>query len=137
MHVAEKVGMTVQLNTDFETSLKMVTEALKSEGFGILTEIDVKETLKQKLGVEFQPYRILGACNPPLAHRALIATSEAGLLLPCNVTVAHIEDNLTEVSIINPDVMMSVADAPGLAPVAAEAKEKLDRVVATLEEGIV
>ena len=137
MPVAEKVGMTVQLQADFESSLNMVVEALKSEGFGVLTEIDVKETLKQKLGVDFRPYHILGACNPALAHRALNATSEAGLLLPCNVTVAHIEDSVTEVSIINPDVMMSVADEPGLAPIAAEAKEKLDRVVASLEEGIV
>ena len=136
MQVAERVGMTVELQADFETSLNMVTEALKSEGFGVLTEIDVKETLKQKLGVDFRPYRILGACNPPLAHRALSANSEAGLLLPCNVTVAHVEDNITEVSIINPDVMMSVAADPGLGPIAAEAKEKLDRVVATLEAGL-
>ena len=137
MPEAEKVGMTVQLQADFESSLNIVVEALKSEGFGVLTEIDVKETLKQKLGVDFRPYRILGACNPALAHRALNATSEAGLLLPCNVTVAHIKDDVTEVSIINPDVMMSVADEPGLAPIAAEAKEKLERVVASLEKGIV
>ncbi len=84
-----EIGRTLRLNTDYETALNLVTEALKAEGFGVLTEIDVKATLKKKLDVDFRPYKILGACNPPLAHRALEAASEVGLLLPCNVTVQY------------------------------------------------
>src|SRR5512140_1968345 len=99
------LGLTVKLHTDFDTALQKVTDALKAEGFGVLTEIDVKATLKKKLDVDFRPYKILGACNPPLAYRALSAAPEVGLLLPCNVTVAQADDGI-EVSIIDPLGMM-------------------------------
>jgi len=93
------IGTTVRLNTDYESALERVIGALKAEGFGVLTEIDVKETFKKKLDVDFRPYKILGACNPPLAHRALSVAPEVGLLLPCNVTVSQVEDGVTEASL--------------------------------------
>src|SRR5512136_1309195 len=96
------LGITVRLNVDYETTLARTVEALRAEGYGVLTEIDVKDTLKKKLGVDFRPYKILGACNPPLAYRALSAAPEVGLLLPCNVTVSYVGDNVTEVAIIDP-----------------------------------
>ena len=131
----ELLGLTVYLDTDFDAALQQVTEALKSEGFGVLTEIDVKATLKKKIDVDFRPYRILGACNPPLAYRALSAAPQVGLLLPCNVTVAQVEDERIEVSIIDPMIMMGAAYHPDLEPVAAEAKERLERVANLLEGG--
>ncbi len=130
--VQTKLGTTVQLKTDFESALARVTEALKAEGFGVLTEIDVKETFKKKLGVDFRPYKILGACNPPLAHRALTAASETGLLLPCNVTVSQVEEGLVEVSLVDPLAMLGVVANPALEPIAAEARARLDRVAAAL-----
>ena len=93
------IGTMVRLNTDYESALERVIGALKAEGFGVLTEIDVKETFKKKLDVDFRPYKILGACNPPLAHRALSVAPEVGLLLPCNVTVSQVEDGVTEASL--------------------------------------
>ncbi len=128
------LGMSIKLNTDYETALERVTEALKAEGFGVLTEIDVKATLKKKLDVDFRPYKILGACNPPLAHRALEAAPEVGMLLPCNVTVSQEEDHCL-VSIIQPLVMMSVLDNPEVETVAREAHERLERVAQALQEG--
>ncbi len=127
------IGFTVQLDTDYETALVRVTDALKAEGFGILTEIDVKATMKQKLAVDFRPYRILGACNPPLAHRALTAAPEIGLLLPCNVTVMQTDAGAVQVGIIDPLAMMSFVENPALEPVAAEARERLSRVIKALE----
>ncbi len=128
-----KLGLTVRLNADYDSTLARVTEALKTEGFGVLTEIDVKETLKKKLGVDFRPYKILGACNPPLAHRALVAAPEVGLLLPCNVTVAQVEENVTEVSLVDPLAMLGVVANPDLEPIAAEARARLERVAAALQ----
>jgi uncharacterized protein (DUF302 family) len=128
-----RLGLTVRLNKNFEEALPQVTAALKAEGFGVLTEIDVKETLKKKLDVDFRPYKILGACNPPLAYRALSAAPEVGLLLPCNATVSYIEDNVTEVSIIDPLSMMGFINHPDLEPVAEEARARLDRVAAALK----
>jgi uncharacterized protein (DUF302 family) len=122
------------LNASFEDALTRVTAALKVEGFGVLTEIDVKDTLKKKLDVDFRPYKILGACNPPLAYRALSAAPEVGLLLPCNVTVAYIEENVTQVSIIDPLSMLGFVQHPDLEPVAEEARARLDRVAAALAQ---
>jgi uncharacterized protein (DUF302 family) len=126
-----QLGLTVYLDTDFETALARVTDALKTEGFGVLTEIDVKETLKKKIGVDFRPYKILGACNPPLAHRALTLAPETGLLLPCNVTVSQ-EPGGIQVSIVDPIAMLGVVANPALKPVAEEARAKLERVAASL-----
>ncbi|MBM4425537.1 MAG: DUF302 domain-containing protein [Chloroflexi bacterium] len=126
------LGMTVRLHTTYEEAIARVADALKAEGFGVLTEIDVKETLKKKLGVDFRPYKILGACNPPLAHRALEAVPEVGLLLPCNVTVSQADDNSIEVAIVDPMSMLGFVGRPELEPVAEEARARLDRVAASL-----
>jgi uncharacterized protein (DUF302 family) len=126
------VGTHVYLNTDFDTALSRVTEALKSEGFGVLTEIDVRATLKNKLNVDFRPYKILGACNPPLAYRALSSDPEVGMLLPCNVTVALEDDGRVLVSLVNPLSMMGVLGGSELEAVADEASERLGRVAEAL-----
>ncbi len=128
------IGISIRLNTDYETALTQTIEALKVEGFGVLTEIDVKETLKKKLGVDYLPYKILGACNPPLAHRALTAAPEVGLLLPCNVTVRQLENGAVEVSMIDPLMMMGVIDNPALKPIADEARARLERVAQALKK---
>ncbi|NJN98080.1 MAG: DUF302 domain-containing protein [Anaerolineales bacterium] len=132
--VADQLGLTVRLNTPYEAALSRVIEALKAEGFGVLTEIDVKATLKQKLDVDFRPYKILGACNPPLAYRALSAAPQVGLLLPCNVTVALADDGWVDVGLIDPLLMMGVMADPALQPIATEARARLERVVAALQE---
>jgi uncharacterized protein (DUF302 family) len=128
------LGITIQVKGDYETVLANTVEALKAEGFGVLTEIDVKETLKKKLGVELSPYKILGACNPPLAHRALSAAPEVGLLLPCNVTVRQLEDGTIEVAMIDPLMMMGVISNPALKPIAEEARGRLERVAQALQK---
>jgi uncharacterized protein (DUF302 family) len=107
--------------------------ALKAEGFGVLTTIDVRDTLRQKLGVEFRPYSILGACNPPLAHKALNAAPEVGLLLPCNVTVSEVAAGMTEVALVDPLVMLGAVSRAELRPLAEEARMRLARVAAALE----
>jgi uncharacterized protein (DUF302 family) len=129
----KQLGLFVRLETDFETALARTVDALKVEGFGVLTEIDVKETMKKKLGVDLAPYKILGACNPPLAHRALTAAPEVGLLLPCNVTVRQLEDGAIEVALIDPLMMMSVVSNPAVTPVANEARARLERVAQSLQ----
>ncbi|RME56970.1 MAG: DUF302 domain-containing protein, partial [Caldilineae bacterium] len=111
----------------YEEAVEKVTAALKEEGFGVLTEIDVKATLKKKLDVDFRRYVILGACNPPLAHKALSTKLDIGLLLPCNVIVYE-EDGGSVVSIVDPIAMLGVAEAEGLEDVAAEAARRLGRV---------
>ena len=131
---AIQLGTTVELKMDFDAAIERTIAALKTEGFGVLTEIDVKATLKKKIDVDFRPYRILGACNPPLAHRALTAAPEVGLLLPCNVTVDQLEPGKVRVSLIDPLAMLSVVDHPALADIAKEAQEKLDRVAAVLKD---
>ena len=132
METTKQLGFRINLTTDFATAEEWVTTALKAEGFGILTEIDVKATLKKKIDVDFRPYKILGACNPPLAHQALVTMPEAGLLLPCNVTLAQADDGSIDVNIIDPIIMLSVGDYPALAPIAAEARARLERVVTAL-----
>lgn len=127
------LGLTVRLATNFESAISRVTDALKAEGFGVLTEIDVKDTLKKKLGVDFRPYKILGACNPPLAHQALTAAPEAGLLLPCNVVVTQLAEGACEVSIVDPMSMLGIVARPELEPIAEEARARLQRVAAMLK----
>ena len=114
--------------TTVAQALERVTAALAAEGFGILTRIDVKETLKNKLDVEFRDYVILGACNPRLAHRALVAEPQIGLLLPCNVVVQRSDDGVV-VSIADPSAMFRIVDNPALEPIAKDADERLRRVI--------
>lgn len=123
-----ELGLSAHLSTDFATAQQRVTDALKAEGFGVLTEIDVKATLKQKLDVEFRSYKILGACNPTLAHRALSAEPEIGLLLPCNVTLSEVAAGEVDVSLVNPISMMNFVEHPALESVADEAYQRLSRV---------
>ncbi len=129
------IGIKVRLNTDFENAYQQTVAALKAEGFGVLTEIDVKETMKKKLNVDFPQYKILGACNPPLAFKALSAVPEVGLLLPCNVTVRQLEDGGIEVGLVDPLSMLGVIPSPALQPVADEAAARLKRVADALAAG--
>jgi uncharacterized protein (DUF302 family) len=129
--VERDLGFEVRLPEDHAQAIMKVTDALKEEGFGILTRIDVHVTLKEKIGVDFRPYTILGACNPALAHRALAAYPEVGLLLPCNVTVEHEPDGSSLVRITDPAVMMQfghLRENAELREVAEEAEERLTRV---------
>lgn len=125
-------GFGCDLNAGMEEALRRTTEALKQEGFGVLTTIDVKATMKAKLGIDRQPYVILGACNPNLANRGLEAEPELGLLLPCNVIVYDKGDGTSRVSIIDPHQMMGFVQNPALNAVADEAAERLHRVVDSL-----
>lgn len=131
----QQIGETVHLQLDFESAYARTVEALKAEGFGVLTEIDVKETLKKKLGVDFPPYKILGACNPPLAYQALAAAPEVGLLLPCNVTLRQLKDGSCEVALVDPLSMLGIVSNPAVQPVAEQAAARLTRVKAALEQG--
>ena len=130
--MSKELGFYIYLDSGYETAVERVTAELKKEGFGVLTEIDVKATLKKKIDVDFRPYKILGACNPPLAHKALAAVPEVGLLLPCNVTVSEEEDGRILVSIINPYMMLGVIDNPDLEEVAGDAEARLSRVATAL-----
>ena len=126
-------GIRKPLRATYDEALARVPEALKSEGFGVLTEIDVQGTLKQKLGVDFRRYKILGACNPPLAHSALQAELEVGIMLPCNVVVYEGDDGKAIVVAMDPTKSMAGASNPKIAELAATVKEKLTRVLARLE----
>ena len=116
-------------DTPYEEAVRRTTEALASEGFGILTEIDVKATMKTKLDLDYPKYVILGACNPPLAHRALTAEPAIGLLLPCNAVVAEREEGGSRVMLVNPAEMFRIVENPDVAPIAAEVGAKLERVL--------
>jgi len=125
------IAYRAKLEIPYEQAIEKVTAALKEEGFGVLTEIDVKATIKEKLDQDFRKYVILGACNPPLAHQALTEQLDIGLLLPCNVIVYE-EDGASQVAIIDPISMLGVVDNPKLEPVASQARDRLLRVVNSL-----
>jgi uncharacterized protein (DUF302 family) len=121
-------GFSKTVDLSFEQTIEKVTAELKKEGFGVLTSIDVKETLKQKINVDFKKYTILGACNPPIAHKALQEEEELGLLLPCNVIVYE-KDDKTRVSIFDPMVMTWIVENDQMKSIATEVQEKLQRVL--------
>jgi uncharacterized protein (DUF302 family) len=120
------------LGISFDEAVARVTEHLKKEGFGILTEIDVKETIKKKLNLDFRKYKILGACNPPFAHRALQVEDKIGTMLPCNVIVQELSKGQVEVAAIDPVASMQAVQNPSLREVAAEVQGKLKRVINNL-----
>ncbi len=117
------------LGISFDEAVARVTEELQKEGFGVLTDIDVKATLKKKLDVDFRNYRILGACNPALAHQALEAEDKIGTMLPCNVIVQELSDGTVEVAAIDPVASMQAVQSPGLAEVAQQVRGKLQQVI--------
>jgi uncharacterized protein (DUF302 family) len=123
-------GKTVQ--TSYEETLKRATEALAAEGFGVLTEIDVKATLKKKLDKDVPPYKILGACNPQFAHRAIELEPQIGALLPCNVVVRVDAAGRTQVDIMDPNAVLQLVDRPEIGAIAREVRERLERVLAAL-----
>lgn len=136
--MTKQIGFSVELPLSFEATVGRVREALKQEGFGILTEIDLRAAFKEKLGRDFRPYVILGACNPPLAFKAISADPSVGLLLPCNVTVEWVADGRTAVRLTDPEALLSVGaleGAPGVASVARDARERMLRVTEALSNG--
>ena len=125
-------GFSTKTKLSFDEAIAAVTDELKKEGFGILTEIDVTATLKKKIDVDFKPYRILGACNPPYAHKALQSEEEIGLMLPCNVIVYVNDNNETVVSAIDPIASMTAVKNEKLMPIATEIQAKLKKVIDAL-----
>ena len=126
-----KYGFSTTVSMDVDRAIERVTDELKKEGFGVLTTIDVQDTLKKKLDVQFKRYTILGACNPPFAHQALEAEEEIGLLLPCNVIV-YDQGDRTTVAAFDPMIMSTILEKPGIQPIAEQVKQRLERVIAAL-----
>ena len=125
-------GIQKTLDMAFDTALEKVPEALKTEGFGVLTEIDVKATLKKKLDVDFRRYRILGACNPPFAHKALQHSLDVGMLMPCNVIVYETDEGRTVVSAVDPMQTMAAQGDADMKPLAEAVQQKLQKVIDSL-----
>lgn len=130
-------GHHIEIEGPFEQALTRVQAALKAEGFGILSDIDIQKAMQEKLGVDMRAYRILGACNPPLAHQALQADPEIGLLLPCNVTVRQVRDDRVTVGFLDPQTMVQLTSSPAVAAVADDAGQRLSRVRQALEKASV
>ncbi len=130
--MGKSYGFGKTVDWSFDDAVERVTEALKGEGFGVLTEIDVAGTLKKKLGKEMRPYKILGACNPQLASRALEAEPSIGLLLPCNVVVRELEAGRSRVEFMDPNAVLELVGRPEIADLAGEVRARLDRVLNTL-----
>lgn len=124
-----KYYISKQLNSSFETAIEKVRESLKTEGFGVLCEINIQEKLKEKLGVDFRKYTILGACNPAYAYKALLSEDRIGTMLPCNVIVQERENSIVEISAVDPLASMMAVDNTELSAIASEVKEKLERVI--------
>ena len=125
-------SFSTPVNQGFDEAVVAVTEALKTEGFGVLTEIDVSATLKAKLGIDKRPYRILGACNPTLANQALSGEPEIGVLLPCNVVVMEDEQDQVQVLFMDPSAVLTLVDKPGIETLALEVRERLQRVASAI-----
>ncbi|RPI29244.1 MAG: DUF302 domain-containing protein [Acidobacteria bacterium] len=121
-------GFSVQLSGGFDEAVQKVTQALKEQGFGVITDIDVRATMKEKLGIEGQPYRILGACNPSLAHRALQADPDIGLLLPCNVVVRQASEKTITVSFMDPEAVLSLVNKDEVEELGNEVRQRLEKV---------
>ena len=135
MEKTKEYAFSTVLSTSYEGAVSKVTEALKGEGFGVLTEIDVQSTLKKKLNVEFRKYVILGACNPPYAHRTLQTNLDVGLFLPCNVIVYEADDKKVHVSAFNPLSALQVMKNKELEKIGQEVSEKLRRVIDKVAQG--
>ena len=127
-------GFNIQIKDSFGNAVQRVTDALKTEGFGVLTDIDVQATMKAKLGIDGKPYRILGACNPPLAHKAISADPDIGLLLPCNVVVREEPDGKITIGFMDPIAVLKLTDNPQIIEIAKDVRARLERVQALLKD---
>ena len=127
-----KYYISKKISMDFELAVKLVTEVLQIEGFGVLSEIDIQQKMKEKLDVDFRKYKILGACNPPNAYKALLHEDKIGTLLPCNIILQELDENEIEVAAIDPVVSMMAVENQSLVGIAEEIKHKLERVIASL-----
>jgi len=125
-----KYYLQKQVDAPFEEAVDRITDALKTEGFGVITEIDMKATLKKKLDVDFKNYKVLGACNPGFAYEALQTEEQIGIMLPCNVTVVEQEGGKTDISIVNPEIMVGPIPNPKLEPFSRKVKEMMERALA-------